>query len=126
MRLTELPGDYAVARAGAAAPVPEGVLSGTGFVSVSRTDEELSVVAPAAAIRGMEKVEGGWACFKVAGPFAFDEVGIVAALSRTLAAAGIGIFVVSTYDTDYILVKRENARAAAQAWRADGHEVAGP
>ena len=50
--------------------------------------------------------------------------GIVAALSRTLAEAGIGIFVISTYDTDYILVKETDAGAAAAAWRADGHEVA--
>ena len=71
----------------------------------------------------MEVVEPGWSVFKLAGPFAFDEVGIVAGLSRTLAEARIGIFVVSTYDTDYILVKRDNARAAADAWRASGHEV---
>jgi hypothetical protein len=123
MRLTRLSGDWAVARSAPDAEIPPAVLRATGFVSISRTDDELSVVAPEAAVAGMEVIEPGWSVFKLAGPFAFDEVGIVAGLSRTLAEARIGIFVVSTYDTDYILVKRENAEPAAQAWRATGHEV---
>ncbi len=123
MQLTQLPGDYAVARSGPAAPVPEGVLSGTGFRSVSRTEDELSVVAPTQEITGMDIVDRGWTAFKVHGPFAFDVTGVVAGLSTTIADAGIGIFVVSTYDTDYILVKSEHARKAADAWRSSGHEV---
>ena len=123
MKLTRLHGDYAVARAGPATPVPDGFLSGTGFLTVSRTEDELSLVGPTAAIIGMDIVESGWAAFKVQGPFAFDETGIVAALSRVLAEAEIGIFVISTFDTDYILVKQENAEAAAAAWTADGHTV---
>ena len=123
MRLTRLSGDWAVARSAPDAEIPPGVLHAAGFVSVSRTEEELSVVAPEALVSGMEVVEPGWSVFKLAGPFAFDEVGVVAGLSRTLAEARIGIFVVSTYDTDYILVKRDTAEAAAQAWRAAGHEV---
>ena len=133
MELTQLHGDYAVARSGPATPVPEGFLSGAGFLqddfrTVSRTEDELSLVGPTAAITGngiqMDKVEAGWTCFKVQGPFAFDETGIVAALSRALAKAEIGIFVISTFDTDYILVKQENAEAAATVWRQDGHKVA--
>lgn len=125
-----------MARAGPACPVPSGLLDGAGFLSVSRTDEELSVVARTSAVLAaggvhedvhgglFQEIEAGWSVFKVHGPFAFDETGIVAALSRTLSQAGIGIFVISTYDTDYILVKETNAGAAAAAWRADGHEVA--
>ena len=127
MKLTQLHGEYAVARSGPATPVPEGFLSGAGFLTVSRTEDELSLVGPAEAIAGldtkMDKFEAGWTAFKVQGPFAFDEVGIVAALSRVLAEATIGIFVISTFDTDYILVKQENADAAATAWKPDGHEV---
>ena len=123
MKLTQLLGDYAVARSGPAAPVPEGFLSGADFLTVSRTEDELSLVGPTAAITGMDTVESGWTAFKVQGPFAFDETGIVAALSRALAEAEIGIFVISTFDTDYVLVKQENAEAAASAWTADGHTV---
>lgn len=124
MQLSRLPGAYAVARAEPSAAIPAGVLSGTGFLSISRTAEELSVVAAEDRISGMDRVETGWTVFKVHGPFAFDETGIVAALSKSLADADIGIFVISTYDTDYILVKQANAATAAAAWRADGHTVA--
>lgn len=123
MHLSQMQGAYAVARAGPATPVPEGVLSAAGFVSVSRTEDELSVVAPEDAISGMDKVETGWSVFKVRGPFDFTETGIVAELSRVLADAEIGIFVISTYDTDYILVKQGHATAAVEAWRGAGHEV---
>ncbi|MEM9063261.1 MAG: ACT domain-containing protein [Pseudomonadota bacterium] len=123
MKLTQLPGDYAVARSGPATPVPEGFLSGAGFLTVSRTEDELSLVGPTGAITGMDKIEAGWTAFKVQGPFAFDETGIVAALSRALADAEIGIFVISTYDTDYILVKQENAAAAETVWTRDGHQI---
>lgn len=121
MRLTQLPETYAVARAGATATVPAGILDGPGFRTVSRTADELSVVVPEAEITGMDTVDGGWTCFKLHGPFAFDEVGIVAGLSRPLAEADIGIFVISTFDTDYILVKDPDAAAAL--WRGEGHDI---
>ena len=121
MRLTRLPETYAVARSGPATPVPDRILDGPGFRTVSRTADELSVVAPEAEIAGMDKVDGGWTCFKLHGPFAFDEVGIVAGLSRPLAEAGVGIFVISTFDTDYILVKDPDAAAAL--WREEGHTI---
>ena len=81
------------------------------------------MVAPEDDVTGMDKIDGGWACFKLHGPFAFDEVGIVAGLSKTLAEREIGIFVVSTFDTDYVLVKQEDAADAAAAWRETGHEI---
>ncbi len=124
MHLTRLPGLYAVARSGPASPVPSGVLEGAGFRTVARTEDELSIVAPEDDIRGMDKIEPGWTAFKVQGPFAFDETGIVADLSRILAEREIGIFVISTYDTDYILVKQADADAAGGAWQQAGHTVA--
>ena len=123
MRLTRFDGSYAVARMGPAASVPDGILDGPGFRTVSRTEDELSVVCPEGALSDADKIDGGWACFKLHGPFAFDEVGIVAGLSRTLADRKIGIFVISTFDTDYILVKQDYADAAAAAWRESGHQV---
>ena len=71
----------------------------------------------------MDTVDGGWTCFKLHGPFAFDEIGIVSGLSRALADREIGIFVISTYDTDYILVKQDNAAAAMVAWQDLGHQI---
>ena len=123
LTLTRLPGTFAIARAGADAPVPAGILDAPSFVTVSRTEDELSVVAHEALVGDLPRVDGGWACFKVHGPFEFSEVGIVARLSRALADAGVGIFVISTFDTDYILVKEAQSEAAADAWRAQGHNV---
>ena len=123
MRLTRLPGEYAVARATPSAPVPPGILDGAGFRTVARTDEELSVVAPVQDIHAMDKVDGGWSCFKLHGPFEFDEIGIINGLSAPLKERKIGVFVVSTFDTDYILIKQADADAAAAAWVDAGHEV---
>lgn len=123
MKLSRLRGSYAVARAASDAPVPPGVLDGGGFRTVSRTADELSVVAPDGDVSGMEQIETGWTVFKLHGPFAFTETGIVAGLSAALAEREIGIFVISTFDTDYILVKDPDA--ATMAWRDQGHEVVG-
>ena len=121
--MTILSGDYAIARASADAPVPPQILDGPGFVSVSRTEDELSVVALTSRVPDMDRVDTGWTVFKLHGPFAFDEVGIVAGLSRPIADAGIGIFVVSTFDTDYLLIKTKDADAAANLWRGQGHDI---
>ena len=121
--MTILSGDYAIARASADAPVPPQILDSPGFVSVSRTEDELSVVALTSRIPEMDRIDTGWTVFKLHGPFAFDGVGIVAGLSRPIADAGIGIFVVSTFDTDYLLIKTKDADAAANLWRQQGHDI---
>lgn len=125
MRLVRLDGDYAVARAAPETEVPATLLAGTHLVSVTRTAEELSVVAPARALAGFDRVEPGWCAFRVAGTLDFAMTGVLADLSDALARAGISLFAISTWDTDYILVKRADADAAADAWRGAGHEVTG-
>ena len=120
-----LPQTYAVARLPADAPVPAGVLEAPGFVSVSRTADELSIVCPQEAAPPAPKVDGGWRALKLHGPFAFDEVGVLAALLVPLAEARIGIFAVSTFDTDYLLVRAEALATAQAVLAAAGHvEVA--
>lgn len=128
LTLTLRPCTLAVCRLPAGAEVPDWAWQGA-FHSITRTPDELSVIcdhaAAAAAPAGPGlRVDGPWAVFEVEGPFAFDVTGVVAALSAPLAAAGVGIFVLSTFDTDWILVKAENAEAAADAWRTAGHAVA--
>ena len=124
LRLVRLSGDYAVARAAPETPVPASLLAGAGLVSVTRTDEELSLVAPAPALAGFDRVEPGWAAFRVAGTLDFAMTGVLAELSGALARAGVSLFAISTWDTDYILVRAADADAAAAAWRDAGHEVA--
>ncbi len=70
-----------------------------------------------------DKSEPGWACFKVVGPLEFELVGILARISSALAEAGVSIFALSTFDTDYILVKREQVRAAYDALVLAGYQV---
>ena len=113
---------YGIARLESAAAVPEWAMSGE-FFSVTRTPDELSVVCPLIMIPAGAACERDWRILKIEGPLDFSLVGILAALSEVLARAGISIFAVSTYDTDYILVKGKDLANAVLALRACGHEV---
>lgn len=91
---------------------------------IGRTDEELSLVcetkdAPAATIER----EDGWRGFRIEGVLDFSLIGILSKISSILAENGIGIFAVSTFNTDYVLVKAENFEKAAQALEASGYVV---
>jgi hypothetical protein len=117
-----LPGRYAVCRLEADAGVPAWV--GTGpFVSVTRTDGELSVVCAEEFVPDGTNCENGWRIFQVAGPLEFSLTGVLAAIAAPLADAGVSIFAISTFDTDYVLVKEESLAKAAEALGGAGHEV---
>lgn len=120
LRLETFPEAYAVSRLGPAERIPAWA-DGPGFVSVSRTQDELSVVCVAERVPAGIRSDGPWTCFKLVGPFAFNETGIALAAIQPLAEIGIGIFLVSTFDTDYLLVKSENAEDAKQALASAGH-----
>ncbi len=124
MQLHLLQGDYAVCRLAADAPVPTWALDGT-FGSVTRTCDELSVVVQEASAPRSVSAERGWALLQVAGPLDFALTGVLASLTAPLAAAGIPLFALSTFDTDYLLIKRARVEAACDALRAAGHEVDG-
>ncbi len=96
---------------------------GSGFLSITRTDDELSIVCPEGAVPEGIQREGGWRVLKLKGPFEFSEVGVLASVTGPLAEAGVSVFAVSTYDTDYVLVKREQLETAVAALRGRGHEV---
>ncbi|NIJ12826.1 hypothetical protein FHU38_003170 [Saccharomonospora amisosensis] len=121
------PEEYAVARLDASAVVPEPLLEPAdgALVSVTRTDAELSVVCPAALVPAKARSERGWRALTVRGPLAFTLTGIIAALSSELAAAGVALFSLSTFDTDHVLVKHTDLDRAVTALRLAGHEVHG-
>jgi hypothetical protein len=104
------------------APVPPG----HGFFSVTRTPHEVSIVCPAGAEPAGARVETGWALLEFAGPFAFDETGILASVLVPLAEARIGIFALSTFDTDWLLLPAAHLEAALAALTAAGHQIARP
>jgi hypothetical protein len=122
LRLTVLSGEFSVWRLAADAPLPS--LETDGFLSVSRTNDELSIVSLSSEVPVGATAEPGWRCLKVEGPLPFEMTGILAALSAPLAKAEIPIFVVSTYDTDYLLVKGADLDNACVALRGEGHVIA--
>jgi uncharacterized protein len=98
----------AVARLDAGDAIPSWGTEGTEFFSVTRTRDELSIVCEESKVPAEVKAERGWRCLKVEGPLDFGLTGILSSLAQPLAEAKISIFAISTFDTDYILVKQEN------------------
>ena len=95
-----------------------------GFYFIGKTDDELSLVCLTCSVPAQTLArEDGWRAFCVEGPLDFSLVGILAKISAVLADAGIGIFAVSTYDTDYVLVKEPDFECAADALVAAGYGV---
>jgi uncharacterized protein len=120
--LIALPGRFAIHRSPLDAVLPEGIFAATPG-SVIRDGESLTVVcASGLAIPG-SRCEDGWACIQVAGPLDFGLTGILAGLSSTLAAAGISIFALSSFDTDFLLFKATHQKQAHAALRAAGYPL---
>jgi hypothetical protein len=117
-----LPGRLAVCRLDPGDEAPAWAASGPLF-SVTRTGEELSVVCSETVVPDGVKCEKGWRCLRIRGPLAFSEVDVLSSVIAPLARAGIPVFVVSTYDTDNILVQEERLRAAQAILAAEGHAV---
>jgi uncharacterized protein len=107
MDLTVLPEPLAICRLRPTDRIPSWALEEhESLVSITRTPEELSIVCPEEAVPpDVETVEDGWRALKVPGPLPFELTGVLASIAGPLAAAGLTLFAVSTYDTDYILVK---------------------
>ena len=120
-RFTLLSGEWAIARLAPDAPLPPWALAPADFIAIARTADECSIVAPSSAIPPEIRAERGWTVLRLQGPFAFDQTGILASFAAPLAAADVGIFAVSTFDTDYVLVKTAQLAAALAALRAAGH-----
>lgn len=123
MTLSLTPDLLTVCQLPADTALPLWAASDPGFVSITRTSEELSLVCLEGHAPADVKQEPGWRAFKVEGPLDFGLTGILAALLAPLASAGISIFAISTFNTDYILVKADKVEAATQALRTAGHNL---
>jgi hypothetical protein len=120
LNLIVVDGIFAVCRPGADATIPAWATAGH-FFSITRTGDELSVVCRQDAVPEGVVGERGWRCLRVAGTMPFSVVGILASLTVPLAEAGISLVAVSTFDTDYLLVKEEDRTVALNALRRRGH-----
>jgi len=127
MKLDVLAETYAVCRLDPQGGLAEWALppARARLWSLTVTADEISLVCPAAAVPDGPLCEAGWRALRVAGPLDFGLVGILAELSGLLARAGVSLFALSTYDTDYLLVKAEALEAACDALRAGGHQLEG-
>ena len=112
-----LPGRFAVCHLPPDARAPE------KFWSLTRTDEELSVICTEDAVPHGASAQHGWRALEVAGPLDFALTGVAAALTTPLALAGISVLPVATYDTDYFFVREPTLDRAVAALEAAGHTV---
>ncbi|MBS6642489.1 MAG: ACT domain-containing protein [Clostridiaceae bacterium] len=94
------------------------------FCFIGKTDEELSLVCSTACVpSNTTDREDGWKAFRIQGMLDFSLIGILSRISALLAGCGIGIFAVSTYNTDYILTRADQFEAAVKALEDDGYEI---
>ena len=120
LTLSILDGEYTIHRLQSEQKIPEEILK-SDFFSITRTDEELSILCNSEISLQSEKSESGWSCIKVVGPLDFALTGILAKITKFLAHAEISIFALSTYDTDYILVKSNTLATAKDALEKAGY-----
>lgn len=122
LTLSVLPDTFAICRLARDAPVPDWSLEGS-FISITRTGDELSIVCPEANIPRQIKCDSGWRCLKVKGPLEFSATGILASLATPLADAKVSIFALSTFDTDYLMVKESLLETALRVLSQEGYRV---
>lgn len=131
MKLELMSREFCVCRLDADAVVPQWALQGD-FFSVTRTPKsdldpgqpgELSIVCSQANAPAEVRAERGWRCLRVQGTLDFGLTGILASLASPLAEAGISVFAVSTFDTDYLLVKSDTLERTLQVLSKAGHKI---
>ena len=120
LMLRRVEGSFAVCRLPADASIPVWT-TGSSLCSITRTADEFSVVCPESAVPAEVRCERGWIGVRITGAIPFSETGVLAALVTPLAEVGVGLFAISTFDTDYLLVKADDEKRARAAWLAAGH-----
>jgi hypothetical protein len=121
LRLSLLRGRFAVCQLPPDAGIPQWACQAE-FTSITRVMDELSIVCREEIVPPEVRAERGWLCLKLHGPFPFFETGILSSFVNPLSADGIPIFAVSTFDTDYVLIKEDFWKRAQQALQKAGHE----
>ncbi len=117
-----LPERFALVRRPAGEPIPSWAWRGP-LQAVVRTPTETSILTLEAAVPEGVPASRGWRALRVRGPLPLDLIGVLAALTAVLAQAGVSVFAVSTYDTDYLLVQEPALPRAVAALRAAGYAV---
>jgi hypothetical protein len=112
----------AICRLAPDTPLPAWALASPYF-SITRTPDELSVVAPESVVPRDVVASRGWRLIRFAGPMPLDATGILASVTAPLATARVSVFALGTYDTDYVLIPADQRADAVKALEAAGHSV---
>lgn len=123
MKLKVLPIQLAISQIDPKDVIPSWATAGA-FWSLTKTEDELSVVCETSSVPFGINSNSGWRALMVQGPLDFSLVGVMAEISNALAAAGVSIFVISTFDTDIILVKDQDLAKSMSALKCAGHSIA--
>jgi uncharacterized protein len=122
MTLTPIPGSFAICQLAPDTPLPAWATRGALW-SVTRSPTEVSIVCDASGVPPGVRAQLTWRALMIQGPLALDLTGVLASLASPLAAAGIPLFAVSTYDTDYVLVPEADVERAVVVLRHAGHQI---
>jgi hypothetical protein len=113
---------FAICRLDKGAPIPDWTFQGSLF-SVTRTKDELSIVCPLINVPKGTICNQAWSCLMVEGPLDLSSTGIISSIASTLEKEGISLFSISTYDTDYVMVKERDLEKAIFALTEGGHRI---
>ncbi len=125
LSLDLLPETYAITQAAPDSQAPQGWDKYSGsLLAILYTPEELTWIAPETAIiSNYNNIESDWRAFKVRGPLPFEMIGVLSTLTTHLASAAISVFVLSTFNTDYILIKQDNLCRALVTLEKAGYTI---
>lgn len=121
LELHLLAGSYAVSRLSPHESLPDWARG--ELLALVRTPDELSIVSAADSVPESVRSEPDWRVLRVAGPLDFSLIGILAGLTGALARAGVAVFALSTFDTDYLLVREHDLERALRALESDAHRI---
>jgi hypothetical protein len=122
MLLELFEGEYSVYKFNTKYQIDKNILE-KDFLSLTKTKDELSIVTTSGLIEQYDEVENGWKIIKIIGILDFSLIGIISKISTILANENISVFVISTYNTDYIMVKRENIENAIKILKKNNYKI---
>jgi hypothetical protein len=125
LTLQVLGGRFAVVRLASGAGLPWWAATSEGLLSVTRTADETSIVCEDRLVPGGVQAERGFAALRVTGTVPFEATGVLASMAVPLAEGGVSIFAISTFDTDYLLIREASLDSAIRFLREAGHSVVG-
>ena len=122
LQLSLLKDKYGICTLPNTAPIPDWALT-QSLASITRTEKELTIVCRLEILPSQYQSDLNWRCFKIDGSFDLNQIGVISSISSPLADAGISIYVISTYDTDYFLIQEQNLEKTISVLSSSGHYI---